>query len=437
MLLVLTSLVSSEDGIGFFWHVTDIHYDKDYTTQGARDAMCHIVPNRSGSGDLGAYGDVKCDAPKLLVESAVAAMRWFEPKPDFVLWTGDNLPHVEDVSWSEVLEQTRWIGQLLTEAFPDCPVVPTLGNNDCSPRDDMRPDNLSLFLTEARFRELLPSSSWSTFQKAGYYSWVVSGSLRLVCLNSVLWYTGNKAPASNVSSADDHQLVWLREQLREAQQFGQKVFISGHVAPGFYNRAVSPELGTSGLLLDGINEVYQDLIGNFSHVVSGQFFGHQHYNSFVVLSDAAGRPVGSAQVAASVTPWTTPNKSLWRLSVPTNPMVRLYKYDRASIRLLDYAVYYLDFQRANGRPNETARWELLYRLTTQYDVPDASTASMVDLAHRLNESFQLLDRYIGLATAFKDVYPCDSFCRRVQLCSVLCSKAGPHRACLAVDSADW
>ncbi|EEC14530.1 sphingomyelin phosphodiesterase, putative, partial [Ixodes scapularis] len=223
----------------------------------------------------------------------------------------------------------------------------------------------------------LPSSSWSTFEKAGYYNWTISRSLRLVCLNSMLWYAGNKAPAPK-GSVDD-QLVWLREQLQEAHQLGQKVFISGHVAPGFYTHVLSPELGTSGLLRDEINEAYQDLIANFMDVVSGQFFGHQHANSFVVL-------------------------------------------------LLDYTVYYLDYDKANMHPNETPKWEPLYTLTTQYGVPDVTTASMVDLSQRLNSSSELLDTYIWLTTAFND--SCDSFCRRVQLCSAMCSRAVPHSACI-------
>lgn len=75
-------------GAGFFWHVSDFHFDKDYTTHGVREAMCHSTPNQLSSDDIGPYGDFKCDAPRPLVESAVAAMRRIEPDPDFVLWTG-------------------------------------------------------------------------------------------------------------------------------------------------------------------------------------------------------------------------------------------------------------------------------------------------------------------------------------------------------------
>lgn len=428
LLLVLLSLTDSQDDTGFFWHVSDFHFDKDYTTHGVREAMCHSTPNQLSSDDIGPYGDFKCDAPRLLVESAVAAMRRIEPDPDFVLWTGDNLPHVGALPWSDVFAATRWLGELLHREFPRCPVVPSLGNHDCSPANNMPSGNQSRFLSKADLNKLLPSSAWSTFEKGGYYSWTVRGSVRLVCLNSVLWYTGNQAPAAN-ASADD-QLSWLGEQLAEAKALGHKVFISGHVGPGFNNRAISRELGPTELFREGINERYQDLVANFSDTVAGQFFGHQHGNSFVLLSDSAGHVVGSAQLAGSVTPWGTSMPDYVKISVPTNPSVRLYKYRRSTVELLDYTVYYLDLDRANARPQERPNWEPLYTLTTQYGIPDASTASMAALGQRLLASASLLDAYVRLGTALKDVGPCDAFCRRVQLCAVLAARAGPHGACL-------
>lgn len=428
LLLVLISLTDSQDDIGFFWHVSDFHYDKDYTTHGVRDAMCHYTPNQKRADNIGPYGDFKCDAPKMLVESAIAAMHSIKPDPDFVLWTGDNLPHVAGIPWSDVYAVTRWLGELLQRMFPRCPVVPALGNHDCSPANNMPPGNQSKFLSKADFNKLLPDSAWATFEKGGYYSVAVRDRLRLICLNSVLWYTGNQAPVAN-GSADD-QLAWLREQLQEAHNLGHKVFISGHVAPGFNNRAISRDVGPTELFRDGVNDKYQDLIANFSHTVAGQFFGHQHGNSFVILSDSSGLPVGSAQLAGSVTPWGTSNPDYTNISVPTNPTVRLYKYDRSTARLLDYTVFYLDLDKANARPQELPRWKPLYTLTKQYGVHDASTPSMARLAKLLFKSPPLLDVYIRLSTALKDVGPCDSFCRRVQLCALSAGRAGPHGACL-------
>ncbi|KAG0417773.1 hypothetical protein HPB47_005367 [Ixodes persulcatus] len=389
-MLVPAMMNDSQVDIGFFWHVSDLHYDKDYATNGTRDAMCHYSPNQTEHDDIGPYGDSSCDAPKLLIESAFSAMRDIQPEPDYILWTGDNLPHLPDIPWSEVYSQTRWLGEMLSRSFPNSPIVPTLGNHDCSPPNDMRPDNISKFLSEADFKNLLPSSAWRTFEKAGYYSWTVSGTLRLVCLNTVLWFTGNMAPVVNGS---DEQLAWLHMQLQQARELGEKVYISGHVAPGFNTRVFASDVAVTELFRDDINEMYQDLISNFSDTT-----------------------VSSAQVTASVTPWTPAVRDHWSVSVPTQPMVRLYKYDRHSARLLDYTVYYMDLDKANLRSENHTTWGALYTLTTQYGVPDATTASMVALAERLKSDSLFLDMYIKLGTAFKDVGPCDSFCRRQGRC---------------------
>ncbi|XP_002411298.3 acid sphingomyelinase-like phosphodiesterase 3b [Ixodes scapularis] len=430
IVLVPAMMSDSPVDVGFFWHVSDLHYDKDYATNGTRDAMCHYSPNQTEHDDIGPYGDSRCDAPKLLIESAFSAMRDIQPEPDYILWTGDNLPHLPDIPWSEVYSETRWLGEVLSRSFPNSPIVPTLGNHDCSPPNDMRPDNMSKFLSEADFKSLLPSSAWGTFEKAGYYSWTVSGTLRLVCLNTVLWFTGNLAPVVNGS---DEQLAWLHMQLQQAQELGEKVYISGHVAPGFNTRVFASDVAVTELFRDDINEMYQDLISNFSDTVAGQFFGHLHGNSFVLISDADGQTVNSAQVTASVTPWTPTVRDHWSVSVPTQPMVRLYKYDRHSARLLDYTVYYMDLDKANLRSQNHTTWGALYTLTTQYGVPDASTASMVAIAERLRSDSLFLDMYIKLGKAFKDVVPCDSFCRRVQLCATLAARAVYHAACLQLD----
>ncbi len=72
---------------GTFWQVSDFHYDKNYTVDGVRSAYCHSVASEA-SGELGPFGDRKCDAPWLLATSAVEAMKSFKSNPDFIVWTG-------------------------------------------------------------------------------------------------------------------------------------------------------------------------------------------------------------------------------------------------------------------------------------------------------------------------------------------------------------
>ncbi|KAF0771668.1 acid sphingomyelinase-like phosphodiesterase 3b [Aphis craccivora] len=83
---------------GYFWHITDIHYDANYAATSDYAQSCKrsavdpelLVMERpslpSGGGRLGDYG---CDSPWTLVQSAVKAMK--EKHGDnieFVLWSG-------------------------------------------------------------------------------------------------------------------------------------------------------------------------------------------------------------------------------------------------------------------------------------------------------------------------------------------------------------
>ena len=65
---------------GYFWHVTDFHYDFTYNTT---DISCNGPVDHHGK-----FGDYWCDSPWKLAESAVKAMQTFKHDVDFLLWTG-------------------------------------------------------------------------------------------------------------------------------------------------------------------------------------------------------------------------------------------------------------------------------------------------------------------------------------------------------------
>lgn len=71
---------------GYFWQVTDFHYDANYSSTGDPSHMCHHGNN--SSSNIGNYGNYHCDAPWQLITSAVRAMHKLQPNPDFIVWTG-------------------------------------------------------------------------------------------------------------------------------------------------------------------------------------------------------------------------------------------------------------------------------------------------------------------------------------------------------------
>ena len=67
---------------GFIWILADLHYDPTYLTT---QESCNV---EISAEHLGTLGDVECDAPWSLIESAVAAMQDINETPDMLFWIG-------------------------------------------------------------------------------------------------------------------------------------------------------------------------------------------------------------------------------------------------------------------------------------------------------------------------------------------------------------
>ena len=83
-------------------------------------------------------------------------------------------------------------------------------------------------------------------------------------------------------------------------------------------------------------------------------------------------------ICPSVTPW----KAYYPGSVPRNPAVRKFKYDRFNnYRLHDYDQFYLDLPKANS--GEDVQWKMLYTFNQMY----GSLSLAADQVHKAKESF--------------------------------------------------
>merc|ERR1711939_706774 len=104
---------------------------------------------------------------------------------------------------------------------------------------------------------------------------------------------------------------WFAAELASAEKRGARVWVLAHVPfdDGFVPAHVTR---------------YQQLMEQYAHVVTGQFFGHDHTDFFKLTrscdgSGCRGTPTGTLFVGPSLTEgWP-----------PENPGVRMYLYDDA------------------------------------------------------------------------------------------------------------
>ena len=136
-LLCFAIFVKGESGR--FWSVTDIHHDWLYKEGGDIKNMCHgksPLPPRASK-----FGEYLCDSPLFLRDSVFKFMKEEEPNPDFILWNGDVIAHLEYAETTKDLVQ-KWLTEFsegFKSAFPGKRVIPSLGNHDTFPTEKMVP----------------------------------------------------------------------------------------------------------------------------------------------------------------------------------------------------------------------------------------------------------------------------------------------------------
>ncbi|XP_071455401.1 acid sphingomyelinase-like phosphodiesterase 3b [Hetaerina americana] len=399
--------------IGYFWHITDIHYDVNYTVNGDSRRMCwrpeHGMGGNGGGSrrPAGRFGDYSCDSPWRLVESAARAMKSLHgDNIEFVLWTGDSIAHVNDdyLSTEKVLMVMQNLTDLLRHTFSSQFVFPVLGNHDFYPQNQFPPRRHPTYKRVAdMWRHWLPTEAIDSFEKGGYYTIEQKGRrFRLVALNTNLYYRANRqtsrgrgfrrvtakkgrpweetaGPESDDGTPEDEeeqeddpagQWRWLEGVLEKSMRNRETVYLVGHVPPGVEERSANAK-EPLGSFKDRVNRRYLHLVRKYSHAIVGQFFGHHHSDSFRVIYNENGLPISWMFIAPSVTPWRTPGGA-------NNPGIRLYKFDTNTGQVMDYVQYYLDLEAANSL--DSAEWKVEYNLTSFYGLPNVSAASLHELA---------------------------------------------------------
>ncbi|KAK2490388.1 hypothetical protein MC885_011020 [Smutsia gigantea] len=389
---------------GKFWHISDLHLDPDYKVSEDPFQVCPSAGFQPVPG-AGPWGDYLCDSPWVLVNSSVYAMREIEPEPDFILWTGDDTPHVADERLGEaaVLAIVERLTKLIREVFPETKVYAAMGNHDFHPKNQFPAGSNNIY------KQKLPG---------------LSGAGRIVVLNTNLYYSNNERTAGMTDPSQQFQ--WLEDVLTNASQTGEMVYIIGHVPPGFFEKKQN-----KAWFREGFNEEYLKVVRRHHQVIAGQFFGHHHTDSFRMFYDDAGAPISVMFLTPGVTPWKTTLPGV--VNGANNPGIRVFKYDRSTLRLQDMVTYFMNLSQANAQG--TPLWQLEYRVTEAYGVPDAGARSMHAALGRIASDQDVLQRYYVYNSVSHDLQTCGEDCRVEHVCALREVAFDAYGACLRAPGA--
>ncbi|PVD29741.1 hypothetical protein C0Q70_08997 [Pomacea canaliculata] len=347
--VVVTLMASCASGdTGYFWHVTDFHYDFTYWD--------HQLSCNNNVTNPGPLGDYWCDSPWRLVTDTIAAMGDIKSDVDFLIWTGDTVAHIEDehLNVSLNMEIMQNLTDALDSGFPNKTIYATFGNHDYHPTNQFPATGSEIYNRTAEMwkKWIQEEEQMNNFRKGGYYTKSIWPNLRIVGLNTNLYYTSDKVTV-NIPDPTG-QLAWLSQTLQNAKNKTEKVIVTAHIPPGVHtpSRVV--------WFQEAFVAPFMTIISNFSDIIVGMHFGHDHHDGFKVFYDSQGQPAVPLFVAPSVTPWRYKLKT-GEIGPPHNPAVRLVSFDRTSGKHLNIQQYRLDLPQGNLQ--KKANFTLLYNFT--------------------------------------------------------------------------
>lgn len=146
-----------------------------------------------------------------------------------ILIPGDFIEHglssynrsVPNQAWPEMLAIFETVINMVVEYFPNTPILPAIGNNDCY-YHDMAPElqDQAQYYTELQdifFKNVTANAAiyanqtiMDTWMTGGYYAYQLTDDLMLITLNGIYPFTSNRVQVEN---GTELMLNWLNDTL--------------------------------------------------------------------------------------------------------------------------------------------------------------------------------------------------------------------------------
>ncbi|XP_059090918.1 acid sphingomyelinase-like phosphodiesterase 3b isoform X2 [Tigriopus californicus] len=441
-LFILSSLITTvwTGGIGYFWHVSDLHLDVNFTIQDPNVLLNvpHSENNRDyylgeydyetcwEKGGSGKYGDYNCDSSLELVKSA---MNFIKAHSDtlgndvkFILWTGDDTSHAENEHFDEDL--VVHVMGILTEQLKGTgiQVYPVLGNHDFHPKNQAPNNPAGLIYQESAdlWKQWLVGEPIAEYKANGGFYQVGPDAqqhlpFKLIALNTNIYKLKNHFTEGIQDPLG--QFEWLESLLKKAESDQTKVILFAHIPPGkferFYQYMEEEDQYGFHWFTPTFNQKYLELLDKYSHVISAQFYGHHHTDALKMISANNGTPTSFGLLAPAVTPWIS---TLAPETGGNNPGLRLFKYDMDTGEILDYDQFWLNLAKANA--DNVPEWKMEYSFLEYYGLQGTIDLNlMLELTKKIRDDVQTFERYYSANSVQFDT-DCDQTCRRYHLCAI-------------------
>ncbi|KAJ7201347.1 Metallo-dependent phosphatase [Mycena pura] len=331
-------------------HMSDFHLDPRYAT-GAEANCTSGLCCRHGNVNVASpnhvvlsaprYGAYHCDTPMALAAAAVLAIPALTGTKDsgfdFTVYTGDLVSHDPDNQLSRsYVEYTETIlYDLFKRTLGSGPVYATLGNHDSYNQAQDAHHALGGELANQfqwnydhlaslwQHEQWLPEAAVA-LARAHYSAYMVQrqDGLRVISLNTDMWYKANYFNYIELDTPDNSGMLrFLTDELQDAEDAGERVWIIGHVLSGWD--------GTNPLL--NPTDLFYQIVDRYSpHVIANIFFGHTHEDQLMIYyaNNATNISAATAQTAGWIGPSITPLTNL-------NSGFRMYEVDSSTFDIFD------------------------------------------------------------------------------------------------------
>ncbi|KZT73118.1 Metallo-dependent phosphatase [Daedalea quercina L-15889] len=424
-------------------HLSDLHIDPRYaigSEANCSDFLCCRVNSYNESSPdkvvqpAPRYGAFNCDSPYPLIVAVLQAIPALtgteEPGFDFTIYTGDLIPHdpANELSRAFTVYSESVLFDLIKRLVNTGPVYAVQGNHDTYNMAMNSPYNIGNGLVDqfnwdynhlAALWELEGWIDGETAQQArthySAYSVQRQDGLRIITINTDFWYTLNYFNYINLASSDNSGMLrFLTDELQDAEDAGDRVWILGHVLSGWD--------GTEPL--ENPSNLFYQIVDRYSpHVIAGIFFGHTHEDQLSIFysNNATNISAENAQTVAWITPSVTPLTNL-------NSGFRVYEVDSGTFDVLDAYTWQADvnaFGALDGQTEYGPTFEFEYSARDAYggsitgwganDPLNATWWHLVTEAMETNSSLiQLYNLYQSKSSAMTP--ECTGECLSAKIC---------------------